>query len=184
MKKQVILLLLITTLLSCGENPKGETVESKVTEEEKDPLAGYAPIQVELTTGQLNLMVPEKKQGGDDVEVFMGNSGVTNIVLGKNFHLEIIESLTNLENVKMDLERDLFYKTTVVEENADRLVYEKELPDHSKKFVHFFMNKTVNGHDISIRSAINGEFKRSHIDRMLKSANTFSAPENLVSSVN
>jgi len=183
MTRNFLLLLFISTVFACTETSMKTAEDKTVTIEEKDPLEGYVPIDIELSEGTLQMMVPSKQLAGNEPEVYMSNAGVTNVILSKKFHIEIIESPMPMESIKMDLERDIFYKTSIVEDEADQLIYEKELPDHSKKFVHFIKRKTINNQEISIRSAVNGEFKRSHVDRMLKSANTFSQSENLVSSV-
>jgi len=183
MTKQLILGILILSSAACTEMEVSLDKTSPKSVTEKNPLDGYVPVNIELTVDMLELMIPSENLPGNEAEIFTTNSGVTNVIIGNKFHLEILESDMLIDHVKSDLKNDIFYKNKVIKEKDDLMIYEKELPDHSKKFVHFFMTKKINNQTISIRSGSNGEFKRSHIDRMMKSANTIKPSQELASSV-
>jgi len=141
-------------------------------------LEGYTQISVPLINGDANIHVPGSKLTSSTPDVFQNNAGVTHLKLGENFHLEITEQRMSIDQLISDLNQDIFYKSNILSQSDNEIVYEKTLPDGSSSFVHFCKVIQSDDHDITIKSANTGHFRKSHIERMMKSANSFTTTVN------
>ncbi len=172
-------LFLLTIIASCGDIESVE-IETPFEETKNEKIEGYTAVDIELIDQTVEIQIPSEKLSGHKPEIITNNTGVTSLQIGKNFKLEFTEQNTDISAVEKDIRNEIFYTTTILEKTDDLIVYERGLPDGSDKHVHFC--KVLKSGDLSlmVKTAKNSQFKKSHVDRMIKSTNTIKTRNTLL----
>ncbi|MFT4660202.1 MAG: hypothetical protein ACI8XB_000462 [Patiriisocius sp.] len=178
--KYTIYLFFLLILAQCQSKHTDNVEINQEKEIQENPYEGYDTHEISLVDAKVKIQVPGVDLVGKEPQVSTGNSGVTNMKIGKNFHLEILEGKLNIEETISDLGKDIFYKITILSKDENQVIFEKSLPDGSQSFVNFMMNKNVDDAPVIVRSASNGQFRKAHVDRMMKSAATIDVNNEIV----
>lgn len=105
---------------------------------DRDEVAiGPGMMELDLSQYGLNLsiMVPDSTIG--TLEVTAQSYGDMEIRVGTYFQIKIAPG-GDLALKKNDLESDLLFKTTIIKEEPDLIIYRSDLPDGSKSYHHFY----------------------------------------------
>ena len=79
----------------------------------------------------------------------------------------------DIEVLKTDLKEDLVFKSEVVKEEENALVYKQDIPDSGVKTQNQFFYKAVIGTDIyEVRDIMEGEYGMGMIEKMLEASKT------------
>jgi len=171
--KQLALILSILSILvltSCGgENP----VENPEENTEEVQLKGFEELDLTEYGFNLSVMVPEAETNGE-AQVNLTERGALEIVVGDGFGLEIMFGEEGaLELLKTDLAEDLVFKSEIIKEEENALIYTQDIPDSGVKTQNHFFYKAAVGADIyEVRDIMEGEYGASMIEKMLKAART------------
>lgn len=172
MKQLTILFFLLSVLIlsSCG----GETTNDNPTEntEETVQLKGFEELNLTEYGFNLTVMVPEAETNGAP-EVVMTERGALEIIVGSDFGIEIMYGEGDLALLKMDLEEDLVFKSEIIKEEENALIYKQDIPDSGVKTQNHFFYKAVVGSDVyEVRDVMEGEYGEGMIEKMLEAAKT------------
>ena len=172
MKQLAILFSLLSVLIlsSCG----GETTNDNPTEntDETVQLKGFEELNLTEYGFNLTVMVPEAETNGDP-EVVMTERGALEILVGNDFGIEIMYGEGDLALLKMDLEEDLVFKSEIIKEEENALIYKQDIPDSGVKTQNHFFYKAVVGNDVyEVRDVMEGEYGEGMIEKMLEAAKT------------
>lgn len=172
MKQLTILFSLLSVLIltSCGgETPSDNTTENT---EETVQLKGFEKLNLTEYGFNLTVMVPEAETNGPP-EVVMTERGALEIIVGSDFGIEIMYGEGDLALLKMDLEEDLVFKSEIIKEEEDALIYKQDIPDSGVKTQNHFFYKAVVGNDVyEVRDVMEGEYGEGMIEKMLEAAKT------------
>lgn len=172
MKQLTILfsVLSILILTSCG----GETPADNPDEntEETVQLKGFESLDLNEYGFNLSVMVPEAETNGE-AQVTLTERGALEIVVGDGFGLEIMYGEGDLALLKSDLQEDLVFKSEILKEEDNALIYTQDIPDSGVKTQNHFFYKAVVGDDVyEVRDIMEGEYGSSMIEKMLEAAKT------------
>lgn len=130
-------------------------------------------MELDLSQYGLNvtLMVPDSSIG--TLEVMAQSYGDIEVRVGTFFQIKIAPG-GDIALKKSDLESDLLFKTTILSETPELLIYKSDLPDGSKSYHHFYMIKKVLGANYEIRDIEeSGEsFSEAIVKKMVEAANS------------
>lgn len=140
--------------------------------------AGQGMMELDLSQYGMNLslFVPDSTVG--TLEVTAQSYGDVEIRVGNFFMLKIAPG-GDLALKKTDLEGDLLFKTTIVKEEPNLIIYKSDLPDGSNSFHHFYMIVNAGGANYEVRDIDDsGEaFTEAIINKMVESAQTLKVKE-------
>ena len=168
MKKLAYLFFAITltTLISCGGD------EVKENPQEQVQLKGFEQLDLTKWGFNLTVMVPEAETHGDP-EVTLTERGALEVLVGSDFGIEIMYGEGDLELLKMDLKDDLVFKSEIIKEEENALIYKQDIPDSGVKTQNHFFYKAVVGADTyEVRDILEGEYGEGMIEKMLEAAKT------------
>lgn len=173
--KQLTLILSIFSFLlitSCGGDATTEVTENT---EETVQLKGFEELDLSEYGFNLTMMVPEAETNGAP-EVVLTERGALEIIVGSNFGIEIMYGEGDLELLKTDLQEDLVFKSEIVKEEENALIYKQDIPDSGVKTQNHFFYKAVVGNDVyEVRDVMEGEYGEGMIEKMLEAAKTIKA---------
>lgn len=174
MKKLSYLLLAIsfTALIACGGD-NSETTEE--TTEEQVELKGFEQLDLTEYGFNLSVMVPAAETHGD-ASVVLTERGALEIAVGQDFGIEIMYGEGDIELLKTDLQDDLVFKSEIIKEEDNAIVYKQDIPDSGVKTQNHFFYKAVVGTDVyEVRDLMEGEYGEGMIEKMLEAAKTLKA---------
>lgn len=174
--KQLAILFSILSLLaftSCG----GDTTDNPEEGTEEVVLKGFEELNLSEWGFNLSIMVPEAETNGNP-EVVLTERGALEIVVGIDFGIEIMYGEGDLELLKSDLNDNLVFKSEIIKEEENALVYSQDIPDSGVKTQNHFFYKAVVGSDIyEVRDIMEGDYGSGMIEKMLEAAKTIKATE-------
>lgn len=178
MKQLAILFSLLSVLVfsSCGnETPSDENTENT---DETVQLKGFEELNLTDYGFNLSIMVPEAETNGAP-EVVLTERGALEIIVGSSFGIEIMYGEGDLELLKTDLQEDLVFKSEIIKEEENALIYKQDIPDSGVKTQNHFFYKAVVGKDIyEVRDVMEGEYGEGMIEQMLEAAKTIKSTSN------
>lgn len=177
MKKMLFLLALPAMFLaSCGDGNNGTDPNGT------DSLANAGPDlsdMVSLETNMeehgvdLTMMVPNSdKAEADPLVEYDDGRMITTVKVGERFQLVITDMEPDKAQFKRDLEGDLTFTNTIIEETDDMIIYESKAADMERTFFHLWMSKDIGGIIYQIEDNKAGEFTKVNIEEMVKSIRT------------
>ena len=174
--KQLAILFSILSLVaftSCG----GDTPDNTEEGTEEVVLKGFEELNLSEWGFNLTIMVPEAETNGAP-EVVLTERGALEIVVGIDFGIEIMYGEGDLELLKSDLNDNLVFKSEIIKEEENALVYSQDIPDSGVKTQNHFFYKAVVGSDIyEVRDIMEGDYGSGMIEKMLEAAKTIKATE-------
>ena len=161
-------MLSILILTSCGgENPTDNPGENT---EEVVQLKGFESIDLTEYGFNLSVMVPEAETNGE-AQVTLTERGALEILVGDGFGMEIMYGEGDIALLKADLQEDLVFKSEILNEEENALIYTQDIPDSGVKTQNHFFYKAVVGTDVyEVRDIMEGEYGSSMIEKMLQAA--------------
>lgn len=167
----IFLVLALTTFIACGGD--GENKEENTLEQVE--LKGFEELDLTEWGFNLTVMIPEAETNGD-ADVVLTERGALEVTVGTDFGIEIMYGEGDIEMLKMDLKEDLVFKSEILTEEENALVYKQDIPDSGVKTQNHFFYKAVIGSDIyEVRDIMDGEFGEGMIQKMLEAAKTIKA---------
>ena len=172
MKKLTFIAFTILGLIACGggENSSKEntTDESAMSEESKREADYKGMEMLDLTPYDIyaSIYIPDASKGKPEISTT--DWGSIEIVVGKNYGVEVAPAGLTVEEKKAELEADLVYSIEYIEDSPDKIVYKKvikqmaENSDDYKPEVHFFMNVDTGGEMFEVKS-LNNEYREKAI---------------------
>ncbi len=174
MKKLLYLLIVVSlsVFVACGGDNNQNEDENP---QEQVELKGFEQLDLNEYGFNLTVMVPEAETHGE-AEVTLTERGALEIVVGTDFGIEIMYGEGDIEMLKMDLQEDLVFKSEIITEEKNALVYKQDIPDSGVKTQNHFFYKAVVGNDIyEVRDIMEGEYGEGMIQKMLEAAKTIEA---------
>lgn len=177
MKKGIYILTLIAafTLVGCG----GDEVEKQTEETSTVNLKGLEELNLTEYGYDLSIMVPKADIHGT-AEVELTERGTLEIVIGLDYGLEIMFGDGDIELLKTDLKEGLVFTSEIINEENNVLVYTQDIPDSGVKTQNHFMYRAEVGENVyEVRDIAAKEYGSGMIDKMLESAKTIKAANNV-----
>lgn len=163
-------ILVVLVFTACG----GETPSDKPEDntEETVQLKGFEELDLTDYGFNLTVMVPEAETNGE-AQVTLTERGALEIIVGDGFGIEIMYGEGDLALLKSDLQEDLVFKSEILKEEENALIYTQDIPDSGVKTQNHFFYKAVVGEDVyEVRDIMEGEYGSSMIEKMLEAAKT------------
>lgn len=168
--KNLFLFFAFTTILFSGCNGNKENPE--------DSAIGQGMMELDLSQYGMNLsiFVPDSTIG--TLEVTAQSYGDIEIRVGTYFQIKIAPG-GDLALKKSDLEGDLLFKTTIIKEDPNMIIYKSDLPDGSKSFHHFYMIVNAGGANYEVSDiGDSGEaFSEAIVNKMVEAAHSLKPKE-------
>lgn len=177
MKRFAFLLALIsmTAFMSCGGDNSSENTDEQT--EAPIELKGFEELDLTEYGFNLTVMVPEAETHGE-AQVNLTERGALEIAVGSNFGIEIMFGEGDIELLKMDLTEDLVFKSEIVKEDENALIYKQDIPDSGVKTQNHFFYKAVVGTDVyEVRDIMEGEYGMGMIEKMLEASKTIKSTQ-------
>lgn len=164
--------LAFLTITACGDD---NSADGEETTEEKVELKGFEELDLTEWGFNLAVMVPEAETHGE-ANVILTERGALEIKVGTDFGMEIMFGEGDIELLKTDLKEDLVFKSEILKEEENALIYTQDIPDSGVKTQNHFFYKAVVGDNIfEIRDIMEGEYGMGMIEKMLEAAKTIRA---------
>lgn len=171
--------LIFLAAMSCNnstESNQNKTEEAGQVDSAYEKLDGFEVK--DLSEFDIDAMIQLPNEGSP-ISINASPTGDVVINDGKHFNFTITPFGFSLEELRAELDNDLVYEVTYLEENAEYIIFEKSIPESDvDKEVHFIMVKEHNGDLYEIKSSAENSFKKHHIDKMIKSASSLSFKSN------
>ena len=159
-------------LMSCGggENtPEGEATTENAEAEMKGVSADLSEYGMDLT-----ITLPEKPNL--QTEIMANDWGGIEIRQGDHFMMTIAYGEGDLDLMKFDLNEDLVYKSEILDESADHLLYKRVIEGADLEAEHHFVYVFRAGNEvIEIQNSKDATFTEEDARAMLQSARTVKA---------
>lgn len=170
MKKIIYALLIASTALfvaSCGGNEEqtSDKVEIPQGMIEYD-LSQHGPIGLPCL-----INIPDEETGKGLPQVMEGPLGGTQIVVGKDFNIEIVVGDGDMNQKKADIASDAVFKSTYIVDEPNAILYKSEIPDAGVVQYHFYVIMKVGNVTYEIED-VRGEenYSEEGIKRMFEAA--------------
>ncbi len=169
--KKILFTLLITTstlsITSCGGN------------EEKTSETGAIPkgmIEYDLSQhGTIGLPclinIPDEETGKGLPQVMEGPLGGTQIIVGKDFNIEIVVGDGDMNQKKADIAADAVFKSTYIIDEPTAILYKSEIPDAGVVQYHIYVITKIGNVTYEIED-VRGEenYTEEGVKRMFEAA--------------
>lgn len=147
---------------SCGN---GE--ENVVAEDTLPKLKGYVELDLAEYGYNLTVMVPDENTGVPEINAT--DWGNVEIKVGKAFGIQVMEGPGDFELLKSDLNSDLVYKSEILKEEGDCVVYKRVIPDTEiEPETNFFLVVEVDGLKYEIQNMKEDVYSEGAIDKMVQ----------------
>ncbi|MCI5057463.1 MAG: hypothetical protein MRY83_15210, partial [Flavobacteriales bacterium] len=98
--------------------------------------------------------------------------GELTVHIGDKYHFSFIEG-GDMNLKKSDLESDLLFVSTILEEKPNLIIYKSDLPDGSITYHHFYSIVNINGVDFEVSDINTGDsLSEENIRKMVEILNT------------
>lgn len=169
-------MLTLIVFTACGGGETNDKPEENT--EETVQLKGFEELDLSDYGFNLSLMVPAAETNGE-AQVVLTERGALEVVVGDVFGIEIMFGEGDLELLKTDLKEDLVFKSEILKEEENALIYTQDIPDSGVKTQNHFFYKAVIGADTyEVRDIMDGEYGAGMIEKMLEAAKTIKAATN------
>lgn len=161
----------ISLLFGCGNST--ETVQNE-NEQLPEIIKDFKFISLLDKGLPIEILTPDTTIGTP--RIIEQSYGETHVLVGERFQISIAEG-GDLALRKSDLESDLVYTNTIVENDSTGIIYKCEIPDSGlEPSYHFYLIKSLNGVQYEIQS-IHSEiqFSEKWAKRMMESAKRIKA---------
>ena len=174
MKKLIYFLpLTVMTLFSCGGGEAGTGNENAEAAEGNSAMQG---ILTDLSEYGMDytIVLPEKKEL--ITKIVANDWGGIEVSQGENFMISIAYGEGDIDLLKFDLEEDLVYKSQVLEEGENFILFKKEIEGSGiDPEFHFLYVHKVKDEAIEVQNLKEAGFNEESARNMLNAAKTFSA---------
>jgi hypothetical protein len=160
-------------LVSCGGN---EETSTSATAEIPQGMIDY-DLSQHGTFGMPCLMnVPDENTGKGLPEVMEGPMGGTQVVVGKDFNIEIVVGDGDMKQKKADIESDAVFKSSYIIDEPDAILYKSEIPDAGVVQYHIYVIVKVGNVTYEVED-VRGEenYSEEGAKRMLQAAKSLRA---------
>ena len=171
MKRALYILTLIaaTTFVACG----GSEVE--IPSDEVVNLKGLEKLDLTDYGYNLSIMIPRADMNGA-AEVRITERETLEIVIGLDYGLEIMFGDGDIELLKTDLKENLVFKSEIVKEEKNAVIYTQDIPESGVKIQNHFMYRAEVGVNVyEVKDIAEREYGSGMIEKMLESAKTIKA---------
>ncbi|MEM7162596.1 MAG: hypothetical protein AAF487_09185 [Bacteroidota bacterium] len=152
-----------------GTDAESDQEQSSIEEVEFDQVK-YDLVDLSPFGISAQIHVPNKKVTNVDPEVFVNeSSGSIKVNSGNKFSLNIVETEMDKSLIISDLNDDLLFENTVIEEEEHFIKYRSQLPDGSQEFFHFCAWIEINGTKYLVENDKSQNFSDHYLNRMIKS---------------
>jgi hypothetical protein len=163
------LVLILATVTACG----GSSENAETTEEQVNT-AGMVELDLNPYGMPLSIMVPDQSVGA--AEVLPNEFGGVDIRVGKNYAVSLAFGDGDVVLRRTDLQDDLVYESTIHTNEANLLVYERNIPGASIDPEHHFYFTTTIGADVfDVQNLVEQTYGKAAIEKMVISAKTLKA---------
>lgn len=160
----------VLSLTSCGG---GEEPKDDETQEIKE-LKGHVELNLAEYGYNISLMVPDETVGVPSVEVT--DWGNVEIRVGKAFGIQIIEGPGDFALLKSDLNDDLVFKSEILSEEPDCIIYKRVIPDTQiePQFNFFYVGK-AGGFTYEVQNLKDETYSEGAVKKMVDAVRTLHA---------
>lgn len=175
MKRLIYLIPVIAlSLIACGGGGEGASSGEDNAAEGASTMEG---VNTDLSEYGMDytIVLPENKSVLTDVVAT--DWGGIEIRQGESFMLSIAYGEGDIDLLKFDLEEDLVYKSEILEESENHILYKREIEGSGMdpEFHFLYVLSEDGGDAIEIQNLKETSFKEEAIRKMLESAKSLSA---------
>ena len=174
MKKiKYIIPVFISALIACGGG--GETA-AESEENGTESTESISGAETELSDYGMPFIIVVPDAGSGEVEIIANDWGGVEIVKGEGYMMSIAYGEGDIDLLKFDMEEDLVYKSSIIEEGENFIIYKREIPESGMEpEYHFMVVFPVDGEAMELSNMKDVIFGEKAVRNMLQSAMTFKA---------
>lgn len=172
-KAKYIFPVLLSALIACGGGGEqaAENDENAATETE-----AVSGSETDLTEYGMPFSITVPDGGNSQTEIMANDWGGIEIVKGESYMVSIAFGEGDVDLLKFDLEEDLVYKSTILDEGENFMLYKREIPESGMEAEHHFMFVFDAGEDaVEITNMKDVIYSEEAARAMLNSAKSFKA---------
>ncbi len=174
--KKIFFALAITAstifLASCGGNEESTTTTAEIPQ----GMVEYDLSQHGTFGMPCLINVPDENTGKGLPEVMEGPMGGTQVIVGKDFNIEIVVGDGDMNQKKTDIAADAVFKSTYIVDEPTAILYKSEIPDAGVVQYHIYVIIKVGNVTYEIED-VRGEenYSEEGAKRMLEAAKSLRA---------
>ncbi len=171
MNKSKVVFVLIASLFlfSCGGTAETKEESNSTEELSAESYEGMTEISLSEFGLEATIQIPDESKG--KAEITETSFGSIQIVVGKNYGIEIVPFGLSIDEKKEELAGDLVYNVEYLTENPNLIEYKRTIKESDvEEEYQFFMNKELNGEVYEIKSISEMSFKKFALKSMVNSA--------------
>lgn len=174
MKKiKYIIPVVISALIACGGGGETATENEENGTESTEAISG---TETNLADYGMPYSITVPSAGSGQVEITANDWGGVEIVKGEGYMMSVAYGEGDLDLLKFDLEEDLVYKASIIEEGENFILYKREIPESGMApEYHFMVVFSADGEAIELTNMKDVIFSEEAARNMLNSAKTFKA---------
>lgn len=175
MKKYLYIIPLSTAI--CLTACEGDAQKTENNTEQNDSTAttelkNFEELDLNQWGFNMSIMIPDAASSGDP-EVKLTERGALEVKVGQGFGVEIMYGEGDIELLKMDLNEDLVFKSEIVKEEPNGIIYKQTIPGSGVDTQNHFFYKQQIGTDIyEIRDIMEYDYGMGMVEKMFEAAKT------------
>jgi hypothetical protein len=185
MKKYISLMafvfIFIITSTSCGDKNNSEAADNKNEAVQlPENIKNFIPFDLSPYGYNLEIYIPDSLQGIPNAR--LTDWGAIILTVGNDYGVEITYGDGDLSLLKEDLNLSDVFKSTILKEEPEGIIYKQEIPDANIVKYHFMVVKNFGADVYEIKDFMEQDYTKVAIEKMFEAAKTLkkieSKPEN------
>ncbi|HCQ30329.1 MAG TPA: hypothetical protein DIU39_08590 [Flavobacteriales bacterium] len=175
MKKYIYLfsVLVFSALLTLSCGNKNNTDKDNNTEETTqlpEKIKRFVPFDLSPYGYNLEIYIPDSLQGIPNAR--LTDWGAIILTVGNDYGVEITYGDGDLSLLKEDLNLSDVFKSTILTEETEGIIYKQEIPDANIVKYHFMVVKNFGADVYEIKDFMEKDYTEAAIEKMFEAAKT------------
>ena len=164
-------------ITSCGDKNNTNNDDDNSSEEVQLPenIKKFVPFDLSPYGYNLEIYIPDSTQGIPEAE--LTDWGAIVLTVGNDYGVEINYNDGGLELLKEDLNLSDVFKSTILKEEPEGIVYKQEIPDANIVKYHFMVVKNFGADVFEIKDLMDNDYTQSAIEKMFEASKTLKKVE-------
>jgi hypothetical protein len=179
MKKLAYLLVVLTIsillLPACGNSTDDKNNDADNTVQLPEKIKKFIPFDLSPYGYNLEIYIPDSLEGKPEAE--LTDWGAIILTVGSDYGIEIAYGDGDLSLLKEDLNMSDVFKSTIITEEPEGIVYKQEIPGTNIVKHHFMVVKNFGADVFEIKDLMENDYTPAAINKMFEAAKTLRKTE-------